>query len=57
MMTLQNIQNAKYVMLPYYIATVTAHTVEKEKSVIVRRVQLQPHYNLFCDFNLRMMKN
>lgn len=36
MMTLQNIQNAEDVMLHYYIATVTAHTAEKEKSVIVR---------------------
>ena len=36
MMTLQSIQNAERVMLPYYTATVTAHTAEKEKSVIVR---------------------
>jgi hypothetical protein len=36
MMTLQNIQNAERVMSPYYIATVIAHTAEKEKSVIVR---------------------
>lgn len=36
MMTLQNIQNAECVVLPYYIVTVTVHTAEKEKSVIVR---------------------
>jgi len=36
MMTLQNIQNAEHAVLPCYIAIATAHTVEKEKSVIVR---------------------
>ena len=36
MITLQNIQNVERVVSPCFIVTVTAHTAEKEKSVIVR---------------------